>query len=225
MVLMDHLHTHLRFLVSRLQHKPFHWCCFYTFTSAEAAGRHRTAGPRGAPSHTFPPVPVYIHILSQVLVCSPTLWSHVLACCCPSNLVMMMDVFVRNVSSCERSKASDTSMSLVWTWCARALLCVHTKCPSCRRQSPPTAHTHTRTQHRSYRSACGQSAGPAAALLGVPPVRLSLLGSLSFSSPPFLLSFFDVTPLRARRHQRELTSKLLGARRHTSAFLLVCVSK
>lgn len=172
MVLMDHLHTHLRFLVSRLQHKPFHWCCFYTFTSAEAAGRHRTAGPRGAPSHTFPPVPVYIHILSQVLVCSPTLWSHVLACCCPSNLVMMMDVFVRNVSSCERSKASDTSMSLVGTWCARALLCVHTKCPSCRRQSPPP---HTRTHAPS--TGAGRTAQPVVSLRALQPPSSACLPS------------------------------------------------
>lgn len=51
--------------------------------------------------------------------------------------------------------------------------------------SPPDpihAHTHTQHRSRSYRSGCGRPAGPAAALLGVPPVRLSLLGSLSFSS-------------------------------------------
>lgn len=189
---------------------------------------------------TFSPVPDGVYTLSRVHRCSPALWSHVLLCCCPGNLVMMLDVFGRNISTCNRSNAAHTNTSRMWTW--RVRVCVHFSVCTLNVHPADATRTHARTQpqsRRSYRSAGGPSAGPAAALLGVPPVRLPLLGSLSLSSrsplallsPPSLLllssllSFFDVTPPRARRHQREHTSRLLGGRRHTSAFLLVWVSK
>lgn len=106
--------------------------------------------------------------------------------------------------------------------CAR--LCVHTKVHSAD-ASPPAPNT--RTHAHPHSGGAGRTAQPVLSLRALQPPSSALLPSACRCSAPSrsllllfstsLLSFFDVTPPRARRHQREHTSKLLGARRHTSA--------